>query len=234
MAAKAIRIAASILAADFARLGEEAEAARMGGADLLHVDVMDGHFVPNLTMGPCVVGSLRRATSLPLDVHLMVERPDRCAEAFLEAGANHITFHVEADADAGPLIDAIRGRGATAGLSVRPATPLRSCLAWLPRIDMLLIMTVEPGFGGQTLRAGTLQKIGEAARLRRKLGADYWIEVDGGIYPETIGEVRRCGAEVFVAGTAIFGAPDVAAAVGALRRAAEEADAGAVAREGGA
>ncbi|MBN1419108.1 MAG: ribulose-phosphate 3-epimerase [Planctomycetes bacterium] len=222
---RAVRIAPSLLAADFARLGEEIEAAQRGGADLLHVDIMDGHFVPNLTMGPCVVEAIRRVARIPLDVHLMIERPDIFAGPFIDAGADHITFHIEAPVDAARLVREIRGRGKTVGLSVRPATPVRACAPLLADIDLFLVMTVEPGFGGQPFRIDALDKIREAAALREELGASYAIEVDGGIALETIAEARRRGAEVIVAGTSIFRRPDVTRAIAELRAAAEAADA---------
>jgi ribulose-phosphate 3-epimerase len=209
-------IAPSILSADFARLAEAAESVER--ADWLHVDVMDAHFVPNLTIGLPVVKSLRRATDLPLDCHLMIDDPDRWAPGYAEAGAANVTFHVEAAANPVQTARAIRGAGALAGLSVKPGTPLEPYLEILGEFDTLLVMTVEPGFGGQEFMAEVLPKV---RRARDEVKAGHlrlFIEVDGGIAPDTIEAAAAAGADVFVAGSAVFGADDPAAAVAALRR----------------
>jgi ribulose-phosphate 3-epimerase len=208
-------IAPSILSADFARLGEEAEA--VSNADWLHVDVMDAHFVPNLTLGLPVVRSLRGATDVPLDCHLMIDDPDRWAPQYAEAGAANVTFHVEAAADAAATARAIRGAGAFAGLAIKPGTALEPYLDVLREFDTLLVMTVEPGFGGQEFMAHTLPKV---ALARRHVAAGHlrlFLEVDGGINADTIAAAAEAGADVFVAGSAVYGADDPAAAVESLR-----------------
>jgi len=208
-------IAPSILSADFARLGEEAEA--VDNADWLHVDVMDAHFVPNLTLGLPVVQSLRKATALPLDCHLMIDDPDRWAPGYAEAGAANVTIHVEAARDPVQVARAIRAAGAFAGLSVKPGTPLEPYLELLREFDTLLVMTVEPGFGGQEFMAEVLPKVRLA---REQVNAGHlrlFVEVDGGIGADTIEAAAEAGADVFVAGSAVYGADDPARAVDALR-----------------
>jgi ribulose-phosphate 3-epimerase len=208
-------IAPSILAADFARLAEAADA--VGTADWLHVDVMDAHFVPNLTIGLPVVQSLRAATDLPLDCHLMIDDPDGWAARYAEAGAANVTFHVEAAGDAVGTARAIRQAGALAGLAVKPGTALEPYLDVLREFDTLLVMTVEPGFGGQEFRAEVLPKVRLA---REQVSAGHlrlFIEVDGGISGDTIEEAAEAGADVFVAGSAVYGAEDPGKAVEALR-----------------
>jgi ribulose-phosphate 3-epimerase len=208
-------IAPSILAADFARLGEEADA--VDNADWLHVDVMDAHFVPNLTLGLPVVQSLRKATALPLDCHLMIDDPDRWAPGYAEAGAANVTIHVEAARDPVQVARAIRAAGAFAGLSVKPGTPLEPYLELLREFDTLLVMTVEPGFGGQEFMAEVLPKVRLA---REQVNAGHlrlFVEVDGGVGADTIEAAAEAGAEVFVAGSAVYGADDPARAVDALR-----------------
>ena len=208
-------IAPSILSADFARLAEAADAVE--GADWLHVDVMDGHFVPNLTIGLPVVESLRKATALPLDCHLMIEDPDRWAPGYVEAGAANVTFHAEAARDAVQTARAIRAGGALAGLSIKPNTPLEPYLDVLREFDTLLVMTVEPGFGGQEFIADTLPKV-RLARGHVKAGhLRLFIEVDGGIGFDTIAAAAAAGADVFGAGSAVSGADDPAKAVAGLR-----------------
>jgi ribulose-phosphate 3-epimerase len=217
-------IAPSLLSADFARLAEAADA--VTGADWLHVDVMDGHFVPNLTIGLPVVQSLHRATDLPLDCHLMIDDPDRWAPGYAEAGAANVTFHVEAAADPVRTARAIRAAGALAGLSVKPATPLEPYLEVLREFDTLLVMTVEPGFGGQQFIADVLPKVRLAREHVRAGHLRLFIEVDGGIAPDTIEAAAEAGADVFVAGSAVFGNADPARAVAALRSQARAAMSG--------
>ena len=208
-------IAPSILSADFARLGEEADA--VAGADWLHVDVMDAHFVPNLTIGLPVVTSLRASTDLPLDCHLMIDDPDRWAPGYAEAGAANVTFHVEAATDPVKVARDIRAAGAFAGLSVKPATPLEPYLELLTEFDTLLVMTVEPGFGGQQFIADVLPKVRLAREHVRSGHLRLFVEVDGGIDLDTIEAAAEAGADVFVAGSAVYGADDPGKAVEALR-----------------
>jgi ribulose-phosphate 3-epimerase len=208
-------IAPSILSADFARLGEEADA--VSNADWLHVDVMDAHFVPNLTIGLPVVQSLYRATELPLDCHLMIDDPDRWAPGYAEAGAANVTFHVEAAGDAVQTARAIRAEGAFAGLGVKPGTPLEPYLEVLQEFDTLLVMTVEPGFGGQAFLAEVLPKVRLAREQVRAGHLRLFVEVDGGITVETIEAAAEAGADVFVAGSAVYGADVPGNAIEALR-----------------
>jgi len=214
-------IAPSILSADFARLGAEADAVE--GADWLHVDVMDNHFVPNLTLGLPVVKSLRAATGIPLDCHLMIDDPDRWAPGYAEAGAANVTFHIEAAADAVQTARAIRAAGALAGLSVKPGTPIEPYLEILTEFDTLLVMTVEPGFGGQEFMAEVLPKVRRAREEIRAGHLRLFVEVDGGIADDTIAAAAEAGADVFVAGSAVYGADDPAKAVEALRALARDA-----------
>jgi ribulose-phosphate 3-epimerase len=218
-----IELAPSILSADFARLGEAAAEAVAGGATLLHVDVMDGHFVPNITIGPPVVASLRKATQVPLDVHLMIEHPDRYIAAFADAGADWISVHQETCPHLHRTLEDIRGRGLQAGVVLNPATPLATLDEVLEAVDFVLVMSVNPGFGGQKFIPGSLGKMRKLARLRQERGLSFRIEVDGGIALDTIGEAVRAGAEVLVAGHAVFGSGDPAANARALLKAAMEA-----------
>jgi ribulose-phosphate 3-epimerase len=213
----ALRIAASILSADFARLGEEVRAVVKAGADLIHFDVMDNHYVPNLTVGPLVCAAIRRHVSVPLDVHLMVQPVDRLAVDFAKAGANIISFHPEASEHVDRTLSLIREHGCKAGLAFNPATPLAWLDHTLDKVDLVLLMSVNPGFGGQQFIASVLPKIAETRRRIAASGRDIWLEVDGGIKVDNIAEVARAGADTFVAGSAIFGASDYAATIRDMR-----------------
>jgi ribulose-phosphate 3-epimerase len=213
-------IAPSILAADFARLADEAAAVSGPpgeGADWLHVDVMDAHFVPNLTLGLPVVESLRKATDLPLDCHLMIDDPDRWAVGYAEVGAHNVTVHVEAARDPVALAKDLRAAGAMAGLSIKPGTPLEPHVETLRHFDTLLVMSVEPGFGGQEFIADVLEKVRTARRLVDTGHLTLLVEIDGGIQDETIEAAAEAGVDCFVAGSAVYGAQDPLRAVGALR-----------------
>ncbi|MHA7238610.1 ribulose-phosphate 3-epimerase [Arthrobacter sp. TMS1-12-1] len=213
-----LRINPSILSADFVNL--EAELQRIASADAVHVDVMDNHFVPNLTLGLPIVRRIQQVSPLPLDVHLMIEDADRWAPAYAEAGAASVTFHAEAAAAPVKLARELRDAGATAGMALRPATPVEPYLDMLGELDLLLVMTVEPGFGGQSFLDLTLPKIRRAADAVRGAGLPLVIQVDGGITEETILRAADAGATVFVAGSSVYGADDAAAAITALRAAA--------------
>jgi len=200
------KIAPSILAADFSRLCEQIKLVEKAGAEISHVDVMDGHFVPNITIGPAVVKSIRMCTDLFLDVHLMIEHPLNFIDAFAKAGANNITFHIEAADDVGAVIDKIKSHNINAGLSVKPATAVAAVKEYINRIDLFLIMSVEPGFGGQSFIENSLEKLKEAQEMIQSGNLNVDIEVDGGVNPENIQEISRAGAEILVAGSEIFGA----------------------------
>jgi len=210
-----IQISPSILSADFARLGEET--VDRAGADWIHVDVMDNHFVPNLTVGLPVVESLLGATSIPLDCHLMITDPDRWAPGYAEAGARSVTFHAEAVHAPVRLARTWRALGARAGLAVNPPTPITPYADLLPELDMLLITSVEPGFGGQPFLDMALPKIAEAREIVRRFGGDIWVQVDGGVSEATIEQCAAAGADVFVAGSAVFGSDDPDRMVRVLR-----------------
>jgi ribulose-phosphate 3-epimerase len=217
-----LRIAPSILAADFAKLGEELASIEQGGADWVHVDVMDGHFVPNITIGPFIVEAVKRVTELPLDVHLMIEQPERYVEDFVKAGAATVGIHVETCPHLHRSVAQIREAGARACVVLNPSTPASAVEPVLADIDQVLVMTVNPGFGGQKFIDSMLPKIEQLRGWIDERKLPVALEVDGGIGTETIGRAARAGADVFVAGTAVFGAPDRAAAIDALRRAAVE------------
>jgi ribulose-phosphate 3-epimerase len=211
------RIAPSILSADFARLGEEVRAVEAAGADLLHFDVMDNHYVPNLTVGPLVCAALKPHVRMPIDVHLMVEPVDRIIPDFAKAGASLISFHPEASAHVDRTIGLIKEQGCKAGLVLNPATPL-SCLDYtLESLDLVLLMSVNPGFGGQKFIRAVLPKIAEVRKRIDRLGRDIWLEVDGGVKADNIAEIAAAGADTFVAGSAIFGAKDYAATIRDMR-----------------
>jgi len=215
-----VRIAPSILSADFGRLAEEVRRAEDGGADWIHVDVMDGHFVPNITLGPGITAAVRSATALPLDVHLMIEHPDRYLEAFIEAGADVLTVHQEACVHLHRTVEAIRKLGARPGVAINPATPVATLTDIAPFVDLVLIMSVNPGFGGQTFIPTSLDRIRQARALLDGAGrAEAELEVDGGVGPGRAGALQEAGATVLVAGSAVYGAAggDVAAAIRALR-----------------
>jgi ribulose-phosphate 3-epimerase len=216
-----MRIAPSILSADFAALGEAIARVEAAGADQLHVDVMDGHFVPNLTLGPPVIESIRKRTRLPLDVHLMIEEPDRWVETYVKAGADYLTVHAEATPHLERILSQIREAGAKAGVALNPSTAPEVLEYVLEDLDLVLVMSVNPGFGGQSFIPTAYEKI---RRLRTLLGGrDVLVSVDGGVKTDNAGPLARAGATVLVAGSSIFGAPDPGAAVAALRSASEVA-----------
>jgi ribulose-phosphate 3-epimerase len=215
-----VRIAPSILAADFARLADEIARVEAGGADFIHVDVMDGHFVPNITIGPPVVAALKKATALPLDVHLMIADPDRYLEAFAHAGAAMITVHAEATAHLHRTLTRIRELGARAGVAVNPSTPVDVLREVTGQIDLLLVMSVNPGFGGQTFIPRSVQKIAAAREMLQRAGSRADIEVDGGVDSSNAADLASAGATILVAGVSIFGTADASRATRALRDAA--------------
>ena len=208
-------IAPSILSADFARLADEVQ--RIADADWVHVDVMDAHFVPNLTLGLPVVQAIQAVSPIPLDCHLMIEDPERWAPGYAEAGARNVTVHAEACTDPRAVARDLKAAGALAGLAIKPGTPLEAYLDVLPEFDTLLVMTVEPGFGGQSFRPEVLPKVREARRLVDSGHLRLFLEVDGGINADTIAEAAEAGADVFVAGSAVYGADDPAKAIAGLR-----------------
>jgi ribulose-phosphate 3-epimerase len=216
-----LRINPSILAADFVNM--QAELGRIASADFVHVDVMDNHFVPNLTFGPQMVGRIQETSRVPLDVHLMIDDPDRWAPEYAELGAASVTFHLEAAADPVGLARRLRQIGARAGVAVKPGTPVDSLLEMLAEFDQVLVMTVEPGFGGQSFMPETMPKLRRLSDEVRRRGAAVWLQVDGGIGESTIAHAAEAGADTFVAGSAVFGADDPDRAIAGLRAAAARA-----------
>lgn len=212
-----VKIAPSILSADFSKLGEEIKDVERGGADYIHVDVMDGHFVPNITIGPLIVEAIRPVTQLPLDVHLMIENPDEYIEAFAKAGADYLTVHVEACRHLHRTIHYIKSLGVKAGVVLNPSTPVDLIKHIIDDIDMVLLMSVNPGFGGQKFITGVLSKIREVKKMADERGLDLEIEVDGGVNPETAQLCIEAGANVLVAGSAVFNQEDRGTAISALR-----------------
>jgi ribulose-phosphate 3-epimerase len=218
-----VRIAPSILSADFGRLAEEVRAVEAAGADWIHVDVMDGRFVPNITIGPLVVEAVRKATRLPVDAHLMIVEPERYVEAFAKAGADLVCVHAEVSPHLHRTLQAIRAAGARPAVSLNPSTPLEAVEWVLGDVEMVLLMSVNPGFGGQSYIPAVTEKVRRLRRMADERGLELEIQVDGGIKASTVGPVAAAGANVFVAGTAVFGAPDYAGAIRGIREAAETA-----------
>ncbi|MCS7011890.1 MAG: ribulose-phosphate 3-epimerase [Anaerolineales bacterium] len=220
MSRSSFLIAPSILSADFTCLREQIATCQAAGADWIHVDVMDGHFVPNLTMGPFIVEHLRRITDLPLDVHLMVEHPDTLLEAFARAGATYLTVHIEACADVQSTLKHIKSLGCQAGLTLNPATPPEALRSALPLADLVLVMTVHPGYAGQKFREDQLPKVRTVRQMLETIHSSAWLEVDGGVSAENIPKLKEAGANVFVAASAIFQHPQgIAAGIQAMRQA---------------
>jgi ribulose-phosphate 3-epimerase len=217
-----IEIAPSILASNFAKLGEEVRIVEQAGAEVIHVDVMDGHFVPNLSLGIPIVAALRKATRLPLDVHLMIENPEEFIEEFIRAGASRVLVHQEATVHLDRALEMIRDHGAEAGAAINPATPVAMLTEVMAQVDTVLVMSVNPGFGGQKFIANAYEKIRQLSAMRARYNASFRIEVDGGVDLENIAELARAGVNTFVAGTSIFHAPDPAAATRQLKQLATQ------------
>jgi ribulose-phosphate 3-epimerase len=216
------KIAPSILSADFSRLGEEIAAIEAGGADYVHIDVMDGHFVPNITIGPLIVEAVRRVTQLPLDVHLMIAEPDRYIASFAEAGADIIVVHAEATNHLHRTVQLIKSLGKRAGVSLNPATPLSVLDYVIEDLDLVLLMTVNPGFGGQSFIDACIPKIQSLRGILDRRGLEAELEVDGGVKTDNIARIAHAGADVFVAGSAVFQSPDYAATIAELKKRAKE------------
>jgi len=212
-----IKIAPSLLSADFMRLGEEIKAVEASGADMLHLDVMDGHFVPNLTIGPAIVEAIRKSTALPLDVHLMIDNPDRFLDDFIKAGADYLTVHVEASVHLHRIVQYIKNKGVKAGVSLNPATPLFALDHILPDLDMVLLMSVNPGFGGQQFIPFLLDKIRLLKTVIRQRGLDTLVEVDGGVKSDNAAEIASAGADILVMGSAYFYSGDYNSLIKELR-----------------
>jgi len=211
-------LAPSILSADFTNLAQQIKLVEIGGADWIHCDIMDGHFVPNITFGPVVVQAVRKATKLPIDIHLMIEKPDLFLEDFINAGANYISVHFEEVIHLNRTVNRIKELGAKAGVVINPATPVNSITDIAEYIDFLLIMTVNPGFGGQSFISNSLRRIEEAVQLKEKLNANFLIEIDGGVNAETAKLALESGAQVFVAGSSIFHADNISAATVEIKK----------------
>jgi len=210
-------IAPSILSADFAKLGKEVRAVEKAGADWIHVDVMDGHFVPNISLGPMIAAAVRKVTTLPMDVHLMIENPDNYIEEFIKAGADYIAVHAEACTHLHRTIQLIKESGVKAGVALNPATSL-SCLEWvINELDLIVLMSVNPGFGGQSFIQSTLEKIKALRKMIKNMKSPPLIQIDGGVSPKTIEEISEAGADVFVAGSAVFGSSDYQATIAKLK-----------------
>lgn len=212
-----MKVAPSMLACDFTRMGEELKRVSEGGSDYIHLDVMDGCFVPNISFGPAVIGAMRPLSKVPFDVHLMIDRPSRYVKQFADAGADLITFHVEAEPEVEKTIDAIRALGVEASLSVKPGTPVEAVFPYLDKLGMVLIMTVEPGFGGQSFLADMLPKVTALREEAKRRGLRLLIQVDGGINVETAGLCAKAGADICVAGTSVFRAQDAAQMIRAFK-----------------
>lgn len=211
-------IAPSILSADFSRLGEEVRAVEAAGADIIHFDVMDGHFVPNITVGPLVLEAVRKITKLPIDAHLMIDHPDQYVAEFVKAGANYISVHVEASRHLHRSIQLIRSLGAKAGIALNPHTPVAAMGYILDEVDFILVMTVNPGFGGQKFIPAAFKKVAELDQMRREHKLNFQIEIDGGVKVENIAEVSAAGVDIFVAGSAIFQSNNYADTIAEMRR----------------
>ncbi len=219
---RSLMIAPSILSADFSRLGDEVRAVEAAGADVIHVDVMDGHFVPNITIGPLVVKAVRAVTDLPVDVHLMITSPDRYIDDFIDAGADWVTVHVEACTHLHRTLASIRARGKKAGAVLNPATSLSTLDYVLGEVDLVMLMSVNPGFGGQSFIGSAVEKTRQLRQMLDRVNPGAGIEVDGGIGPATIGPMAAAGANIFVAGSAIYGQPDYQAVISALKELARQ------------
>jgi ribulose-phosphate 3-epimerase len=213
------KIAPSILSADFARIAEEIAKVEAAGADMIHVDVMDGHFVPNFTIGPPIVKAIRKVTRLPLDVHLMMTNPEEFIPEFIDAGSNYLTVHVETCPHLHRTVQSIKEKGVKAGVTLNPATPLVSVEEILPEVDLLLIMSVNPGFGGQSFIPQTLEKLKRARKMIDDRGLKVELEIDGGVKPDNMALLSQAGADIFVAGSAIFGSKDYKGTIQKMRKA---------------